>query len=282
MTYLPEYRPQLSAEGIARTYDSHPLTAERILERAQHYTGQLTEGDLAEDALTQITDQNHIGGSAFVQALADLADINSVTRVLDLGCGIAGSARYIAWKKGCRVDGIELNVQRCKDANQLTNAVGLSHLVTVMPGDITQCPVALNRYDVIWGQGSWAHVAEPNELLQRWCSGLRINGRYSFEDVFLKRVPTTSTEHSTLQKLVGIWNCYLHSKEKWLEILRDLQFRTRFYDLSSELEHYCLTMLTASRRVQDYPSVEFDGYRYGQQLSSSGILGYFRIIAERQ
>ena len=62
----------------------------------------LTIGQLAP------LDQFHTRGMLATAELAEAAGIKSSTRVLDLGCGIGGPARYLAATFGCPVTGVDL------------------------------------------------------------------------------------------------------------------------------------------------------------------------------
>src|SRR4029434_9700845 len=50
----------------------------------------------------------HSGGVATTRDQAKRTAVTEDTRVLDVGCGIGGPARYLAHRYGCRVDGIDL------------------------------------------------------------------------------------------------------------------------------------------------------------------------------
>ena len=105
--------------------------------------------DLAEDPFTEITDQNHIGGVKFVRDLAQKADVEPATDVLDLGCGLGGSARCLAHFFGCRVHGVDLSVERYREARQLTKLVNLDHLVTLQCGDLLRIALPRRRFDIL-------------------------------------------------------------------------------------------------------------------------------------
>src|SRR6516165_5884994 len=50
----------------------------------------------------------HSGGLATTRRQAQRIALTEDSRVLDVGCGIGGPARYLAHTYGCRVDGIDL------------------------------------------------------------------------------------------------------------------------------------------------------------------------------
>ena len=54
-------------------------------------------------------DQFHTRGILATAELAAAARLEPSTRVLDLGCGIGGPARYLAATFGCKVTGVDLS-----------------------------------------------------------------------------------------------------------------------------------------------------------------------------
>ena len=75
-------------------------------------------------------DQFHTRGILATAELATAAGIESSTRVLDLGCGIGGPARYLAATFGCKVTGVDLSPSFIDAARYLTERSGLSDRVT--------------------------------------------------------------------------------------------------------------------------------------------------------
>ncbi len=74
-------------------------------------------------------DEFHIGGrEATAHAVAKLSP-RPGQRVLDVGCGIGGAARYLAAEIGCRVSGIDLTPEYIAVARALTDLTGLGEAV---------------------------------------------------------------------------------------------------------------------------------------------------------
>src|SRR5512133_24414 len=61
----------------------------------------------------------HSGGFATTRDQAKRISITDESRVLDIGCGIGGPARYLAHTYGCRVEGIDLTPELIETARVL-------------------------------------------------------------------------------------------------------------------------------------------------------------------
>ena len=74
-------------------------------------------------------DEFHIRGRQATIELADLAALAPGQRVLDVGCGLGGSVRYLAQERGCRAVGVDLTPQYIEVATALAGLVGLDRKV---------------------------------------------------------------------------------------------------------------------------------------------------------
>ena len=100
-------------------------------------------------------DQFHIRGILATAELAGAAGLEPSTRVLDLGCGIGGPARYLAATFGCKVTGVDLSPGFIEAATYLTARCGLSDRVTFQVGDALHLPFEDAAFDAVFLQ----HVA---------------------------------------------------------------------------------------------------------------------------
>lgn len=287
-------RGDTAAVRVARTrelldlYRTHPLREQSILKRIVDQKGTLagiTEMDLAEDPLTEITDQNHIGGVKFVRDLAEKAGVGPATDVLDLGCGLGGSARCLAYFFGCRVHGVDLSLERCREARRLTKLVGLNHLVTLQCGDVLRIAVPQRRFDVLWGQSAWVHIADKQRLIERWSRSLKAGGRIALEEAYVKRPPRYATERHDLDELADHWKSYLVGLDVWADILSSQSFEIYCKeDLSTELSGLYDKLIRLARTgvIPHVPRSEQRAWKLGVSLVRKGIVGYFRIVARKK
>ena len=96
-----------------------------------------------------------------VEYMAAIATpITPTTRVLDLGAGYGGAARYLAKTYGCKVtclniSGVENERNRVKTREQ-----GLGDLVEVVEGSFEAMPLPDHSYDLVWSQDSFGHAGD--------------------------------------------------------------------------------------------------------------------------
>src|SRR5262245_26442575 len=74
----------------------------------------LTPSDLAP------VDEFHVVGREATIELANRASLKPGSRVLDVGCGLGGSVRYLASERQCRATGIDLTREYVGVANSLS------------------------------------------------------------------------------------------------------------------------------------------------------------------
>jgi ubiquinone/menaquinone biosynthesis C-methylase UbiE len=105
---------------------------------------KLTAGDLAA------VDEFHVGGLEATQELAKHMELRPGLRLLDVGSGIGGPARYFAAEQGCRVTGIDLTEEFVLVAASLTRRTQLDGLVEFRQGNVLQLPFEPNTFDHVY------------------------------------------------------------------------------------------------------------------------------------
>ena len=93
-------------------------------------------------------DEFHIGGRPATIELCDQLGIDAGSDVLDVGCGIGGTARLVASTYGCRVTGVDLVPGYVDVARQLAAWTGLDGRVDYHVGSALDLPIESASFDV--------------------------------------------------------------------------------------------------------------------------------------
>ena len=281
---------RFSRRLVERVYREHPQRKAAILERVIARRGSLagvTEQDLAEDPTTELTDQNHVGGLAFNHELAILARVEGQCSVLDLCCGLGGPARWLAWRYGCQVHGLDLSPERICEACELTTLVGLDRLVSFECGDVLTAPLPERRFDILWGQSAWNHIETKHELVRRWSSVLTAKGRVALEDTFLRRPAQNEQEFALVNELEDHTTSYLTGLDGptgWRSVFEQAGLVIdRMVECTVEYERHFLDLQRAAGQPAAARATEFEreSWRLAIKGVDAGLVGYFRILAAR-
>jgi len=185
-------------------YERHPISCEIIVAKLQASRGHLDH--LGPEELFP-HDQDHYGGLAANDALAERARIGKGTRVADFCAGLGGPARYFAYRYGADVTGIELTPARAKGAEELTRRVGLENSVRVIEGNVMQVPLDDASVDVVVSQEALLHVPDKPRALKEAYRILKPGGRLVFTDWVAHR-PLSDADKTLMWDGMAVTNLY--------------------------------------------------------------------------
>jgi len=131
-------------------------------------------------------DQFHTRGILATAELASAAGLDAFTRVLDLGCGIGGPARYLAATFGCKVTGIDLSPGFIETATYLTARCGLSDRVMFQVGEALHVPFDDASFDAVLLQHVAMNIADRTALYKEMRRILAPGGRLATYDLVLR------------------------------------------------------------------------------------------------
>jgi sarcosine/dimethylglycine N-methyltransferase len=137
----------------------------------------LTPSDLAP------VDAFHTRGRAATIELAQRASLKPGLRVLDVGCGLGGSVRYLAAEHRCRVVGVDLTKEYVEVARALAELVGLQDSVEFRQASALGLPFDDGAFDVVWTEHVQANVADKPAFYAEIARVLAPRGRLVFHDV---------------------------------------------------------------------------------------------------
>ncbi len=134
---------------------------------AQHYShgaleGVITNGleKLSETSqassveLLASVDEFHIGGRPATKAMTEQLCLHSDHSVLDIGCGLGGTARHIATDYGCSVSGVDLTPEYIEVGNTLNQRLGLEGKIDLAVASALNMPYE----DAVFERATMIHV----------------------------------------------------------------------------------------------------------------------------
>jgi ubiquinone/menaquinone biosynthesis C-methylase UbiE len=138
---------------------------------------------LSVDDLAPI-DEFHTRGRASTLELAQLADIKESSRILDVGCGLGGTARHLAETYNCSVVGIDLTEEYVAVGNELTRRVGLADRVKLEQGSALEIPFGADTFDIAWTEHVQMNIADKKRFYAEIARVLKPGGILLFHDIF--------------------------------------------------------------------------------------------------
>ena len=136
--------------------------------------------------------------------LAARADIQKDDTVLDAGCGIGGSALWLAKHVGCKVTGIALNPKQLATGAGIAKEENLDALVSFRQADFTNTNFEDNSFDIVWAIESVCHARYKAHFLTEAYRLLRPGGRLIMCDYF-KKAGIEPSEQEIIRRWINGW-----------------------------------------------------------------------------
>lgn len=166
----------------------------------------------------------------FIQAKYDFIDEmlkwsgapDSATSILDVGCGIGGTTRYLAKKfPGARVTGISISDAQIARATELARAQKVPNAEFLLR-DALAMDFPDNSFDVVWAIESGEHMPDKKKYVEEMARVLKPGGTLVFATWCQRETPPefTPAERDTLDFLYGEWtHPYFISIEEYSRLM---------------------------------------------------------------
>lgn len=139
------------------------------------------------------------------RVLATTAQIAPDDRVLDAGCGIGGSAIWLAQNLGVRAVGVNICPKQLEQARQLARRRGLEEQVQFLLADYADTQLPGGSFDVVWALESVCHAEDKRAFLAEAHRLLRPGGRLVVADGFLARDDLAPDERRIVERWRQGW-----------------------------------------------------------------------------
>ncbi|MEX2601305.1 MAG: methyltransferase domain-containing protein [Balneolaceae bacterium] len=103
-------------------------------------------------------------------------------KVIDLGSGYGGAARFLARSTDCHIVALNLSEVENQKARELNAVEGLDSQIDVVDGNFEELPYEDQSFDIVWSQDAFLHSPDREQVLREASRVLKSGGEFVFTD----------------------------------------------------------------------------------------------------
>ena len=233
-------------------------------------------------------DQYHFFGIDAVDETIRRTHIKAGQRVLDVGSGIGGPARYLAYKTGCEVTAVELQEDAHRVAVDLTRRCGLEDQVHHVNANFLDPEETFTDFDAVVSWFVFLHIPQRERLLTLCRDALRPGG-YLYVDDFHEIGRLTDEERQSLA--VNVFCEWLPSLTLFRTQCEDVGFETvEVTDITAAAVDFAKERINHWRATREHQITVhgeeiFDGlehfFQAVRELYQGGHFGLAHLLAKK-
>ena len=266
-TWLRKSRKYESVNSVASSYDS--WTNDRLLENlwGEHiHLGFYEKPRLKKDFRKAKID--------FVHELVHWSGMNKLpqgSRVLDVGCGIGGSARILSNDYGFDVVGISISQEQIKRANELTNNHNFCRFEVMNALDLK---FPKGSFDGVWSVEAGPHIIDKQKFADEMLRVLRPGGFLAIADWNQRdstKYPLNFLEKFIMNQLLIQWT---HPEFSSIEGFTNNLLNSPYCGSAVESSNW--TEFT----IQSWNESIYEGFRRPSSILKLGLRSLFKAFRE--
>lgn len=203
------------------------------------------------------------------EVIADRLHLTTSDYVVDAGCGLGGSALWVAQHRGCNVLGISITPDQIRRANEYAKKKHLEHLVTFRVADYTKLDIPTGTIDAVFAIETICHLKDPGLFYGEMYRILKPAGRLLVADGVTIKKHMNAQDKDLMHEFIRGW-----AVSQWLPLddhIREMK-RAGFSHILHE--YYSEKTLPSAKRLYYLSILGIPLYRF---LHWVGILPTVRM-----
>jgi tocopherol O-methyltransferase len=125
-----------------------------------------------------------------IQHLLDWGGIKEAPAlILDAGCGVGGSARFLARRFGAQVHGLTLSNVQAEEARSFNEKAQMGGQITIAVRDMLTLTPEDGSYDLVWSMESAEHIPAKKQLMKTFNEVLKPGGKLLMATWCIRETP---------------------------------------------------------------------------------------------
>lgn len=224
-----------------------------------------------------------------IRELIARAKIKERCRILDVGCGLGGSAIFLSEILGARVTGITISPVQVEIGNALARQRGADVQLVKMDAEALEME---DRFDVVWSVEAISHLSNKRDCFQSIARVLEHGGQFVIADWFKSPAATAAEEHQFLEPIEramlvpkleapSAYVDYVNEAGLNVTLFEDLSVHVlKTWDLATELIQKPALWKFAAARGKDFIAF-LDGFAAMKAGYKSKALVYGALIGQK-
>ncbi|MDD5738458.1 MAG: methyltransferase domain-containing protein [Candidatus Pacebacteria bacterium] len=161
------------------------------------------------------------------QVLSQIAKIKKFETVLDAGCGVGGTAIFLAKSFNCKVTGIALGENQVIESRENAKRLGVQNLTSFFQMDFERMDFE-STFDVVLAIESACHARSKKTFVKNAFRALKSGGRLLIADGFVVKDHYNQTEE--MQNWLSGWGVdSLETAENFKNFAQEVGFSSVFF-----------------------------------------------------
>ncbi|WP_296643417.1 methyltransferase domain-containing protein [Roseinatronobacter sp.] len=172
-----------------------------------------------------------------VRHMASKLDLKPGAKVIDIGSGYGGAARYLARETGAHITCLNVSEKENARNRRMTAEQGLEGRIEIVHGVFEDIPFPDNSFDVVWSQEAILHSGDRDRVLKEVARVLKPGGDFIFTDPMQATTSDDTSEYQPIYDRIHLSD--MESIEFYKTTLEDLGFETvEIEDLTHQLRNH--------------------------------------------